>query len=252
MRKRDKHNGTCPQQIRGVVDADQKIIPTKSYQETNYPDTQEKKEIGKQLGLETKQISTWFKNMRKRDEHNGTSPRQIRSVVDAHQKIILTKSYQETKYPNTQQTKELGKQLGLDTKQISIWFKSMRKSDKLNGTCPRQFRRVVNADQKIILTKSYLETKYPDTQQTKELGKQLGLETRQISIWFKNMRRRDKLNGTCHERPIKPTKSYHSQFKRTEKYQNKATVKDSESHKNLKREEIGIDKTFFSKQTNTE
>ena len=182
-------------------------------------------------------------------EGNRKKSQGIKGVVDADQKIILTRCYQETKYPNTQQKIELGERLGLETRQISSWFKNVRKIDKQNRTCPQRIRGVFDADQKLILMKSYQETKYPDKQKMKELGKQLGLEARQISSWLKNMRSRDKHSGTCHERPVKPRNSFYSQFKRTGKYQNNATVKDSESLENLKRKEIVIDKTFFSEQT---
>jgi len=130
------------------------------------------------VGSTTQKIQNWYKIKRRR--FNDIRKKHFdKTVTNA-----LLKEYEKNKYPDQQTKVKLALQVGLTLQQVSRWYKSKRR--RFNDAKKKNFDETV----KNALLKEYEKNKYPDQQTKVKLALQVGLTLQQVSIWFKNARKK--------------------------------------------------------------
>ena len=72
---------------------------------------------------------------------------------------------------------------------------SMRRSRRRKPTKTGKFRAYLTDKHKHVLEKTWHRCKFPGMEERVKLGKQLGLDQRQVQIWFQNQRRNSKTSN---------------------------------------------------------
>jgi hypothetical protein len=136
-------------------------------------DTPRKVQLATELGLDTEQVSMWFEDRRARCNYNSSKRveeeefSKLRAAQDedaaakkrrlsAEQSQILERSFRRNRRLETARKVHLATELGLDTKQVSVWFQNRRARCR-SKSMEEEFSKLRAAHEDLVIHNGHLE-----------------------------------------------------------------------------------------------
>ena len=153
-----------------------------AYQNNKYLSVKELDKMVDRIGMERKQVQSWFRNRRSRDKDFKTSNlyRRICHKFEAGQTRVLDETYQENKNLTTKEMYALADRIGLKQPQVYRWFSTKRSRDKDYKSLVPSY----TAAQTQLLQAAYQQNSRPSTKEKEKLAKSVGLSLEQVMNWY--------------------------------------------------------------------
>ena len=155
------------------------------FDEDHYPNSTQREELAKHLGISQQRVYIWFQN--KRAQCTDIKPKNRFQFSD-EQLNKLNSVFESTKYPDLETRDALACEFGLSKERIYTWFQNKR------ANCPST--RIQLTEAATGRLNSVFETdQFPDLS-TETLSNELVICLNRINKWFKNQRTNAKLSSS--------------------------------------------------------
>ena len=172
----------------------QRVILKTYYSQSKFADLHRRRKIGKLTGLEVSQVQFWFQNLRQKEKSTPVRSEIKSAPVQLEKTTTLSDDESASSSPKKRRTSSAVSYDPLSSSEQD----DERMSESLTKT-ETEFRKhkittykYLTEKQKIVLKELYDETNFPDFNTRQEIGSSIGLESRQVQIWFQNQRQREK------------------------------------------------------------